>query len=208
MKKVSIIFLTIFLFLASFKVNAACEDKDLKDSMDKFEIKIINDSRIDEEKYNYILAFYPYSDKVTVEVKDSDGKSLDVEYNSDLGTYFVGSKYHFEDKKYNIKFFANYASSCDGEILVSQDYVVPKFNEFSLSEYCDNNSNDICSPFYDVKGKTNEELGKMVGINTNEEKKTEKNWLSYWYFILIPVLIISLIYIITINNYKKKVAKR
>lgn len=220
MKKILNIIMLLFLISFAVNVKAACNDKEVNELMDKFKIEVITDERlnsindnlVDDEKINYILAFYPYSDKILIEVKDDSGEDYSTKYDDNLKTHFIGSKYHDVSKKYYIKAIASSTSSCENELLAEKTVTIPKFNEFSLSEYCDSNkNNELCSPLYDSKGKTNEELGKIVGADKENNKlNNEKNVLSFiknnWYFIVIPILVISIIYIIVINNYKKKVS--
>lgn len=226
MKKLLSFVLLIYIFFFSIKLNvsAACNDEELKEYAKNFQARLITEEDYlnkiileTNEGYGYLVAFYPYDERVRIEVNDNSNKTINVRYSPSLGTYYFGGNINDSESKIDVYVRANNNSSCSNELLLENKYKIPKFNEYSLSEYCDNNKSDEkCNILYDSSNVSFKDFKEYV--EKQEEENNYKNMTTYqkvinfiknnWYFILIPVLLISIIYIISIRNYKKKVSNR
>ncbi len=228
MKKYLLIITTIFLFIFNIKVYALCDDIELLSKMDEFKIQVIEDKDmmvnmpnleqpvLEKAQYAYVLSFTPYSSDYIIRVT-VDGESEFAKYTYKYNTYVIGSDIHYEPKKYIVEVFAAKGTACENERILARSYTVPAFNEFSASQYCDEHSDeDVCKINYDSSKMTEEDKENIVKKAENEKK--EQNMTTYdkimdfikksWLFVLIPVLIISLVYIVKISNYKKKESNR
>ena len=89
------------------------------------------------------------------------------------------------------------------------DFSTPKFNPFSINNQCKGNEDiDMCNPFYDTKDMSfqdfNEKLDKkVVEANRTVIEKVLIFLASYWYFIVIPIVVIVGIYIFRIRLLKR-----
>ena len=227
--KRKILFILLCMVLLTIRVRAVCNNTELNDLAEKFEVtytedtapKLVStDGKVTEleKEYAYFLVFSPYSDKVTIKVTNSlkkdEGNAV---YNKTLKTNVFGSYIHFSPKEYTIKLYGSKNSACSNELLKTVKFTVPKFNSYSLFEYCDSNKDaEFCSMMKDTSKVSLEEFQKAAE-KTTEEKKTENMTamekikyylLRYGLFILIPILLITGYYLIRMNQYKKKVREQ
>lgn len=223
MKKTLILIFIMALFIVNTKIYAVCNDDELTETMSEFLVLIsddenylnsINEGKEQSDTYDYLLLFTPESDKYNIEViNKTTNKKVDIEYSENYNQYYVGAEFSDEPVKYLVNVYGNENSSCQGELVFSEKYTIPKFNEFSLSEYCDyNKSESICRTYFDIDNIESEEIEKYVSQKKTEKIASQENVLTFikknWYFVVIPILIISIIYIVIIRNYKKKVSNR
>ena len=226
MKKVFKIYIFILLmFVFNTNVFALCNDKSLMDSVENIKVSLIEDyeytTKVEDyngnkvevtipREYGYVLAFTPYIDGIKIGVTNSlDDYISYSEYSEKFDTNIIGSDIHYDEKKYNIKIYSINESSCYKELLREFDYIVPSFNEYSLSEYCENNpKSDLCKIDADVSKLSEEEVERQKEKdNMNNKNMLEKiiyNIKTYWYLALIPAVIISIYNLIKIHNYKKR----
>lgn len=229
MKK-KIIIAIAFIFLMSItRVKAACSNAELNDLAEKFKVVYTEETDLimvtdgeDEtspvdwaKEYAYYLTFSPYSDKLKVKVTNSLNKDEQIaEYKESQKTYVIGSYIHYNPKEYTIKVYGGEKSACPNELLKTTKITVPRFNNYSMYDYCKSNkSEEICSMMKDTTKVTPEEFKEIV--NKSEEKKKIENMtplekfkyygLRYGLFILIPILAISIYYAVKMAQYKKKV---
>lgn len=226
MKKKIIIAMTLVFLLSFTKVKATCDIDFINDIAEKFKVvytedtasKIISESgHVTEVEtgYAYFLVFSPYSDWIKIKVTNSlDSEEQVAKYNETQKTYVIGSYIHYQPKEYTIKVYGADSSTCSNELLKTTKITVPRFNDYSLFEYCAlNKTEDICSMMKDTTKVSLEEF-KEITSKTEDEKKIDNMTtfekvkyyaLRYGLFILIPILIISIYYVIKMKQYKKKV---
>lgn len=222
------IFIVVFLmFVFTFNVKAICSDTELNEfvsnmqlgySLDKDETVVDENGKeyLIPQKYAYLIKIYPYSEKIKVMVKDSlSNEAEEAKYNENLEQYVYGSYIHYSPKTYTISIYGNEKSSCPNALISSAEITMPSFNEYSLYSTCENNDDEMCSIVYDSSNLTKEEFDKAM------EDKAEKNRINnmsffekvgyyiskYWFFIVAPIIIISIIYGYKILSHKKRMRK-
>lgn len=227
MNKYKIVLVLLIMFICTTKVIAVCNDKELVDKAQKIEVKFVEDNDkeviekgedgnnytiIESRKYAYLLDF-GNNPGIKITVYDPiRNEKIDATYDYTNNTQTVGSFINYSAKNYEIYIYSDTKNSCYGELLRKIEYTVPAFNEFSLSEFCENNK-DVkeCKINYDSSKLTNDDYKKIIEEVESKEattsEKTINNLKKYWYFIFIPAVIISIYYIIKILAYKKKVNK-
>ena len=228
MKKICAIVILIIIALTTPKVFAICNDKELIDAAQKITINFEEDTdyeitvtdsagkqmkSIVERSYAYILNFTPYNENLLVGAKENLNDTLTTAvYDEYIKKLYIGSSIHYSPKKYTIYIYSNNINSCYGELLRTMEYTVPAFNEFSLSTFCKENP-DVkeCGMTYDSSGLDEKKIDKLIKTasvkNLPAKERLLNNLAKYWYFILIPILLISIYYSVKIHIYKKKVSK-
>lgn len=224
--KTFLIFLLIFVF--SSNIHALCEDEYLKSLVNEFKVYIVEDEDmmveipgiegevLEKAEYAYLLLISPDSSDLVYKVT-YDNEVEYAKYSYKYGTYAVGSYVHFIPKTYNIEVYGKPGTACSNEKLLERKYTIDAYNEYSGSNYCmEHKEEEICRINYDSSKITDEDKDK---INNGNENINDKNNLTVfdkivllikkgWIFILIPILIISLFYVIKIKSYKKKESSR
>ncbi len=229
-KKISLMIVTLIVFLSfNSKAFAVCNDKELNDSasalnvrtMEDFIVTDENDNIIREKEYLYLLYFNKVLDNMEgmykIEVTDSESdKKYEAKYDKTIKTYYIGSLIHYTSKKYFITVYGGEKSKCPGERIKNIVYTVPPYNDYRDSLYCEEHlQEDICAFDYD-SSKINED--KYQEIIDQKEKDRELDNMtffqktfyyikSYWCFVVIPVVVISLFYLVVIFIYKKRGSK-
>lgn len=207
------------LFIFSYNVNATCNDEELNDWAEKVEIKYQVEEETDDyyPEFSYVLLNSSYNDKVVMKAIDNySSEQYIVEYDEHYKTNAIGSYIHFEDKTYKIEFYGSESSLCPNELLRTIKYTVPSFNDNVYTEFCDdekNKDNEICQ--MNAKDKlTTEEFNKKVEEIKKEEKentfggKVLKFISNYWYYIVIPFVLVTLIYLLKVYIFKKEQKKK
>lgn len=227
MKKVKFLLFSLMLvFVFSDKVLAVCEDEELNFWLESAHIEAMEDQEMDiydesgnllrthQKKYNYLLLVYPELNNVYAKVKDSlTDKEYIVNYDPDFATISIGSMIHNVKKKYTITLYGTSDSACPNEKLKTLTYEANPYNKYMITSYC------IEYP-YDEKCKFDSDAGTMSEKEFNdyvtkqlETKEVENmSWIAkvwfyikkYWYYVVIPVVLISIFYGITIFIEKKK----
>lgn len=224
-KRMIIIALLIFLMYLT-SVKAACGDKELNDLAEKFKVVYTEDTdivkTIDEKdmvdwskEAAYYLVFSPYSEKITIKVTNSLNKKEQVaEYKKSQNTYVISSTIHYNPKEYTIQVYGAKNTACADELLKTTKITVPRFNNYSLYDFCKSNkTEDICSMMKDTTKISNEEFKEIVSKVEEKNKvdnmttleKIKYYGLRYGLFVLIPILVITIYYVIRMKQYKKKV---
>ncbi len=232
MKNKLMLSLIFLLLLFSNKVYAKCNDEDLNDWAEEvniiFDEQYALDAYTDENgkevpayipEYSYLLYFNNMDediiDKIRVVANDNySDKEYSVSLDEDYNNYVIGSYIHFKEKNYTIKIYSrDDIKDCNGELLRTIKYSVPSYNMYSNTSFCEKNpSEDICIKFSDTSNITEEKFDEITKDITNQKDKTiiDKivgTLLEYWYYVLIPIVAVSIYFIIKIKVYKKKVEK-
>ena len=214
------ILLIIVMFTFILHVSATCNDSELVDSSHNVKVNFIEDEEIgdtnenaeEELDYAYVLAFDGANGDLKITVYDPiEKKTIDAEYSSKYKKYIVGSIIHYSPKTYEINIYSS-SKTCSGELLRKINYTVPAFNEYSLSTFCKQNPNvEECKMNYDASKMTSEDFNKIKEKVNNDNILSSDNIFDnvkkYWFVVLIPILLISILYGIKIYSYKKKESK-
>lgn len=227
MRKVNLILFSILcLFIFTFKVDAVCNDKALNEWAMSAKVEYEEDNGykdkdgnvLREKEFLYLLHVTPYNEKGVVMVDDSySEKEYEVEYDDIYKHYVLGSMVHMEERTYTFTLYGSSDSSCPNERLRTIEYTVPAYNPYSRTKYCiDHPTEDICKTNdNDMKEMDDKEFVKLVDKKNEEEKISKMNFLEKalyylkknWYFIVIPIVLVSAFYAIRIYILKKKVDK-
>jgi hypothetical protein len=169
------------------------------------------------DPYAYYFAFVPYSDKLKVRATNSENKELEVFYNEEAMSYIMGAYINYETEKYKFELYGSEKSACPNELLKTIYKEVPPFNEYSLYEFCENNNKSyICKTMKDTSNVSQKDFSEIVK-NYKEENKFEEMSLPnkalylikrYYLFVLIPLVLITIYYVIKIRKYKKRVEEQ
>lgn len=149
--------------------------------------------------------------KVTDDYEDSE---YDASYNYYYENYIIGSPLHFDSKTYNIKIYAGESTSCNGELLREISYKVPPYNKYVNTEYCNQNPDDeeICALDKDTSKITIKDFKEKTSIieekrEFNNKSFIQKVWFyikNYYLYVLIPLVIVTMGYVIMVIKYKRK----
>lgn len=227
MKKVKFLLISLMLlFVFSDNVFAVCEDEELNDWAEEAQIEAIEDDDMDiyddsgnllkthKKEYHYLLLVHPQTQLVYAKVKDSiSNKEYVVNSNSDFLTIAIGSKIHYEKKKYTITLYGSSESACPNEKLKTLTYEANPYNKYMINPYCiEYPQDEKCSFDSDAGTMTEKEFAAYVASQL-EAKEVQnmslfaKAWFyikKYWYYAVIPIVLISIFYGITIMIEKKK----
>lgn len=211
--KVIVLFTLIFTLS---NVNAVCDDEKINDWAEKLDIKF---EEITDESYpySYLLMLNNPRTDLKVEAKDtySNGTYI-VDYDEDFKNYVIGSEIHFINKEYNLNIYmSDNASVCKGELVKTIKYVVPKYNTYNDTLYCENNPKDpSCGSYTDVdknddmNDKVNEYYDKQVEKEELSNKPLSQKmlyiFLEYAPYVLVPLIVLVIIYMIVIRVIKKR----
>ena len=113
-----------------------------------------------------------------------------------------GSYIHYSPKTYTISIYGNDKSSCPNSLISSAQITMPSFNEYSLYSACQDNDDAMCSIVYDSSDLTPEEFNKAIEEKKEENKYNNMNFFEkvgyyisrYWFFVVAPIVVISIIY--------------
>lgn len=230
MKKIKILFFFVLcMFAFNVSIFAVCNDEELNDWAEKVAITFIKDESytyvdLDEDgkeiqkehvaEYYYKLIICELREDISIKVTDSTNtKEYDAILSDFDSSYIVGSKVHFAKKDYTIKIYGNSTSACPGELLRTLKYSVPAYNNLESTEFCQLNPDDImCQANTDMSEYTDDEIKEHLS-QVEEENKIDTMTVSekifyyigkYWYYVVAPIVIISIIYTIKIIKLKKK----
>lgn len=219
-KAFKIIFLIVTFSIFTFDVKAECKDDELNNWAENVSIEFKEEVETKDYKpeFAYVLLMKPYNEKVTMQATDSYSEDF---YNIDYDDYYktnaIGSYVHFEEKSYTIRFYGNDKSSCKGELLREIEYKVPSYNQYSLTDFCqqdENKNQDICKMNTDTSKVTEKEFSEKADVI--EKKNTKDNIFikvlkyigKYWYYAVIPFAVVAGIYYYKVSAYKKEQDKK
>ena len=219
MKKISYLLLSLFaVLLFAPNLKAAC-NKDEIEELREWATKAKGTITLTEgdysgyaSKYAYLMSVTPAREGIVVEVSDSYGNKTKAKLFEDINLYGVGCFTNLEEMTYTIKVY----SECSNELLKTIKYTVPRLNRMLKDEYCEKYpEHELCATFTDkTKDMTEKEFNEAM--KKYDEEHTDKSFLSkvfkvireYGIYILIPFLLITLVYVINIQEFKKKERKK
>ncbi|NLC48407.1 MAG: hypothetical protein GX758_03500 [Tenericutes bacterium] len=230
MKRILLLSLiALSLFFARTNVFAVCEDKELNDWAEDVEILFQEDvshlyETLDENgnkvlkeyvaEYYYKLLICTPREDVTVKVTDTENTKEYNAINSDFdNSYIINSYLHFKAKTYTFKIYANDSSSCPGELLKTLKYTVPAYNKYVGTEFCEQNPNEeICQADYDSSKIEEEKIDKIMDSVIEKNKISSMSFFEkalyyvgkYWFYVVIPIIVVAIVYFVKIRVYKKK----
>ena len=215
--KTIIFFVTIFSFSAF--VNAACNNEELNEWATKVEPRFIEITEVglDSSEYAYLLTITPMRDDVLIKVTDVNGASAEAKLlkpsQKEDSIMAVGCYTNLEEETYTIEVFGAKGGVCSGQLLKTMKYTVPRFNRYIKDKRCKDSDLEICKTFTNsTKDMTQDVFEKTLKEDTptNDSFLTKvlNAILTYGLYVIIPVVIISVIYIIRIKKYKKEERER
>ena len=226
-KSFKILLCAFFAFVLCINVNAECQDEELNEWATKVEAAFKENKTTggDAAKYAYFLSITPqkgsYSDgteQFRIVVIDESGAKANGElYTLGDGStiYGVGCYTNLEEETYTIEVYGSEKSKCANEKLKTLRYTVPRFNRMVKNAKCIDNDIELCQTFTNsTKDMTEAEFEKEVEKQTKakEEPMTTtdilKLALSYGLYIIIPLAIITIIYISKVKKFKKEERKK
>lgn len=222
-KKVRLLlFALLSILIFQVRLFAVCNDEELNNLAEKINVSLVEDIEIigednnveREKKYLYLLSFGEtlsgMKDKIKIEVTDSiSNKKYNATYDDFFDTFVIGSEIHFVPKVYNIIVLGGSNSKCPNEKIKVFSHRVNAYNTYRDTEYCsDHLDEDLCSIDFDSSKFDDEDFANLVKPNEVPELNFfGKVWnfiKNYWYFVVIPIVVISIFYIVLIVIYKKK----
>lgn len=233
MKKVFKLLISILCFLPFvMNVKAVCNDKELNDFVEKLEIKFLAPSKkedydaefLKKHKYNtefeYAYFFY-LSEKeykgegiekvVELEAYDGAGVKGIWKYHESIAKYAVGGYNGVKEEEYKL-ILKGVSGSCKGEILKTTSYIVPQFNMYRQTAYCEKYpEHELCARFTDATKDMNDaQFGKAMAEYERSINPQNNKWkdliLKYYAYVLcavVPAIIVAIYYRRRINRYIK-----
>ena len=109
---------------------------------------------------------------------------------------------------YTLEIYGAENSACSNQLLKTVTYTVPAFNMFIKDRRCENNDSELCKTFTNAtKDMTDEEFDKAITKQSNEQDinsgDTIKTILKYALFVVVPLAVVSIFYVIKIGKYQK-----
>lgn len=206
MKKVLYLtFCIIIVFLCSNTVSAdECSSDEIARLKGvaagvSYDAEFIGDSDDASDVQNYRLTFTGITDEIYVS---------DSHYS-----FFVKDSNRRVILTSGVKYFEIYSRNCNNVRLKTITVDLPRFNEYSLSDYCDDDTYkvlDVCDPWYTGK-LTDEEFNRVI---EEYNKKHDKDEISFgdmiqnfvydnlFVFIGMSVVLIIIIIIVIVFHYK------
>ena len=220
MKRVLKLIIVIISFLIVIDVKALCYDEELNEWAVEATVKFTEDTRVaspyaetTEDLYAYFLSVTPEREDIKIIVTDGSGSKAEGKEYSEVGIYGVGCYTNLEEETYTIEVYGGEKSACPNELLKTLRYTVPRFNRYIKTEYCEEYpDHELCQTYTNAtKDMEEEEFKETLGKYDKEIKEKEltaskvfKIIIEYGIYILVPLLVISIIYIIKISKYKRE----
>ncbi len=225
MKKIISLFLIIISSLIMVNVKAICYDEELNEWSVGAQVLFQEDTREqsggDEEHFAYFLSVTPVREDIKIKVTDGYGDSvwgktyvLNLNDKSKFEDFYgVGCYTNLEEETYTIEVYGGDESACPNELLKTLKYSVPQYNEFIKTAYCDDYpDHELCASFTNkTKYMTEKEFNDILGKYDREIKEKEltaskifKIAVEYGVYVLVPLVIISIFYIIKMLAFKRK----
>ena len=223
MKKISLILLTLIIIF-SFKIDikADCYDEELNEWATTVEVKFIENTSknfgdaFKDNDYAYFLTITPMRDDIYIKAIDGDGIPAMGEKFASINLYAAGGYTNLEKETYKIEVYGAENSKCKNQLLRSLSYTIGPFNDMIKTEECEEHpDHELCQTFTDkTQNMTREEFNKE--IKKYEKEIAQKGFTlsklfktigEYSIYILFPFFIITLIYVVKIKKYQKKVSR-
>ncbi len=211
MKKIfNFVFVSLLLVIGMTNLSATCEeDKENAEYIYYYIAPYIKD-----DKVNFIAEVGGLSDSMYVTIYNS--------LTDETNTYRYGDEIRVDDRitynlenvnkafNYDIKVYSSECSS--DEVLSSKEFEYDGvINKYMDNEVClDSNTiykSDLCNPYTDTSKMTEEEFVKKVKGQIKSYDRNGKVWdiiKKYYLFVLIPVVLITLFFIVRIFIVKRK----
>ena len=219
MKKVKILLISLMaVLLFSTNVYATCNSEvieELREWATKAEVKFTEtsgDYKAYASQYAYFLSVTPAKDDIKVEVIDQYGNKAEATKYEDINLYAVGCYTNLEEETYTVNVYAK----CSNELLKSMKYTVPRLNRMIKNDVCEKYpDHELCQTFTNAtKNMTEEEFKEKM--EKYDKSQTEESTVSklldiikeYGIYILIPFLLITLFYVIKVQEFKKNERKK
>ena len=219
----------IILLSLSYKTKAVCNDDDLNNWANKVSLKVVeynptieftktNDIKLilDQVEAAYLLQLTSQRKDVFVRAvstySEDELKVKDLYYYG----YSILAQGHLKEAIYGVNIYGSEDSACPNELLKTIKYKVPAFNGYLHTEYCEKYPNhENCGSHSDTGDKSNDDfLKEMEDYDKKMNPDAEKDktiWQvlyeiirEYGFYIVVPFLIVTLIYVIKIENVKQK----
>ncbi len=224
MKKVLLLGLAIFsLFVYSLELRADCSIKkedaskitvSTEKSVQEVHVPDVNNEGYDED-YEIVKVYAVVSNlkegMSVLVTNDYNNKEETLNYSdSDNGVLKIESPSIYMRVNIKVKVYAS-SGECN-ELLREESIKTESYNSYTNSELCTENKDlKVCDPFYDANSKTPEEFKQLIKEEREdviEANKTTGDKLveslgKYWIFILIPILIIVIIFVIRIVIFNR-----
>lgn len=219
MKKVKYLLPLLLLFITiNVKAIDKCTTEEmnrLKELANKIEIKTnFHIEKIEEDKNagrsDYLDVFYTidiinYDDDLRIFYKSLDDNKYELNIKDLNNIYF------YENRKIQFQIYSYTKNLCTDELLRTISIDFPVYNRYYYynKEKCQNNPEfEYCKEFYDSSNKTNDEIDKLYeeSLNKNVAENGPINAFTNnkIYFVIIPILVISIAVIYFIFRKKKK----
>lgn len=224
MKKGVLLGLIIFSsFVFYLKVDADCSivkadanniTVSTEKSIEKVHIPDENNEGYDED-YEIVKVYTVISNlKEGMSVKvtnDYNNEELNLSYSdSENGVLKIESPTIY--RRVNVKVNVYGSSEVCDEVVKEETITTESYNTYTNSDKCVNNKDlEVCDPFYDANKKTPEEFEKLVKEERKKIDEANKTFVDkaleslskYWIFILIPVLVIIVVFVVRIIILKR-----
>ena len=228
MKKTYILLFFIFTFIFMPKINALCEDKELNSWAEKASIikkEYKSTGLVDENgdyvwtgdlSYAYLLTpSIPRDDIYMTATNSEDSEVQKSEYIYGYDIIAIGEYNNLNEVKFTVNVYGSEKSACPNELIKTQKVIIPPLNKYVTSEFCDKYpEHENCQAYKDTSNISQEEFIKEAEKydkehGTEEDDRTYKerlldDALEYGFYILIPIIVISVYYTIRINKFKKE----
>lgn len=208
MKKSLIIFI-ILIFSFTINLNAECNDKKLINEANA--VTIISEPKITEEGERYFLiTIKNVKENMVVLIIEDDGTEYRYEYkDTNKGIIELKNEFIFLESNYDIEIYS-IDEKCQNMLLDTKKAATIKFNDYSKYEVCENNKEfELCRPFYDGE-KVSEKVFNNA-INEYIKEKDKSIWEKsldiineYYPYVLIPFVLITSGYYISLNINRRK----
>jgi len=207
MKKLLIFMTTLIIFsINSYALKADCNDitkEALEVEEEMFKINNEEGVKISTEIYNLTKNLY-----VTV-LNDYDNTPVTY-HHSDFkdGILTIDTTTILSSINYVVKIYSEDAT-CGTEPLKTISYTTPKYNDYSTVDKCRGHESEIemCSAFYDNKGMSSDEFMKLLDKEIKKQDEANHSFMyyvsKYYLFVLIPVILVILVYVIRIIILKR-----
>ncbi len=224
MKKYSLLLaMLLCFFVSTIKPEASCTDmaKEAEKIVVRKENYVPDELEYDEKGIVIPTTFVGIAiDKMTedfyaVVTSDEDDDVITIRYaDTENGFYKIQSHNYYRNVNFEVKFYSTDSTKCNSTDAIRKvDIQNDILNQYLYTNKCiEEPSLEICGKFKNTNkldvGKFEEEFDKQL----EEKNKSVFDKLldfvkNYWIFILVPIVIISVIYITRIILIKREMAK-
>ena len=227
-RKLLIIFLFLCFFSFNIGVDALCYDNDLNDWATDLELEFIDfdPTLINEEtgkdlgytmNYAYILGLSKHRDDVVLKAVDDNDNQNTWMYIPGHKIWGIPSYSKLYTVHYKLSVIGGEKSACPNEIIKTFEKSVEPFNLYYKTEKCqDYPDAPLCAIYKDTSNVSEQEfkieMEKYIIENVPPKvsffKKIINFVMDYLIYIIIPFVLISIVYVVKINNVKRKEKNR